>query len=317
MIEIKKIPLSKLYKQEVPLLLSIVVDILRKHNPEAIRLGDLYELLQLQLVKAEVLTKSYGKHSLTIKLDKLHKKRLRYAALINLQLRSLEKVDSEEIRNMVENAQKLSKEFLTYLGQKRLLVVSFQIDAFFSQYRHEVNTVSREAFMGLGLQIYIDELQKTNKLYDTIHTQRALDIKSRPQVRDRKLEKETQKMMRLFFEQVNSYQDIFKDLNYQSLINDINVRLTEYSKVLKTRVATNKRRAKKKKALAEKEKADKMVKPQKITEAKAEIKSATNTVTLAEKSVEEKPMNDGSIGAKTKNTVRSMKKGKRKSGKRR
>lgn len=312
MIEIKRIPLSKLYKQEVPLLLSIVVKILEKHNPEAIRLGDLYDLLQLQLKKAEVLTKSYGKHSLTPKLDKLHKKRLRYAALINLQLRSLEKVDSVEIREMVVHAQILSKEFLTYLGQKRLAVVQFQIDAFFSQYRHEVNTVSREAFISLGLQLYLDELQKTNDLYHKLHTQRALDIKTRPQARDRKLERETQKIMRLFFEQVNSYQDIFQDIDYQPLINDLNMRLTEYSKLLKTRVATNKRRAKKKKALADKEAAAKKMKAQKLTDTKAEIKTATNSVALPEKSiVEAKPMNSVSVAAKTKNTAKSMKKGKR------
>ena len=53
-------------------------------------------------------------------------------------------------------------------------------------------------------------------------------------------------MMRLFFEQVNFHQKIFKDIDYSPLINTLNITLTEYSKLLKTRIATNKRRAKKK-----------------------------------------------------------------------
>lgn len=277
MIEIKKIPLSKLYKKEVPLLFKGVVEALERHNPKALRFSDLYDLLVLQMEEAEVLENSYGVHPLTHKIDRLHKKRLKYAAFINLQLRSLEKLDSEETKRMAGQARLLSKDFLTYLGQKRLRVVTFQIDAFFSQLKLENNTESREAFIGLGLQRYLDELQKTNNLHYKLFNQRMNDIEERPQTRDRLLEKETLNMMRLFFAQVNSYQRTFKNINYQPLISDINGRLTVYSKLLKTRVATNKRRAKKKKALAEKEAAANKMKAQKLTDAKAEIKTATNT----------------------------------------
>lgn len=312
MIEIKKIPLSKLYKKEVPLLFKGVVGALRKHNPQALRFTELYDLLVLQMEKAEVLGKSYGVHPLTNELNRLHKKRLKYAAFINLQLRSIEKLDSEETKRMAKQARLLSKDFLTYLGQKRLRVVTFQIDAFFSQLELENNTESREAFIGLGLQRYLDELQKTNQLHYQLFNQRMNDIEERPQTRDRLLEKETLNMMRLFFAQVNSYQRTFKDIDYHPLICDINGRLTVYSKLLKTRVATNKRRAKKKKALAEKEAAANKMKAQKLTEAKSEIKSATNSVAIPEKSVEAKPINGGYVATKTNKTAKSMKKGKRK-----
>lgn len=56
MLEINTIPLSKLYKGEEYILLRSVVEILEKHNPEALRLQDMHDLLLLQLDKAEVLS---------------------------------------------------------------------------------------------------------------------------------------------------------------------------------------------------------------------------------------------------------------------
>lgn len=251
MIQVKRIPLSKLFKIEVGILLTEVVEILGNHNPGALRLKDHYDLLLVQLEKAKALKLTYGPHPLSHKLAALHKKRLKYAALINLQLQSLEKVDCKETLLMVEQAQRLSKEFLTYLGQKRLRVVEFQIGVFFIQLELEDNEESKAAFIGLGLKPYLDELQKTNKRYNELHYQRTRDLNERPKTSDRLLERETEKVMRQFFEQVNSYQNNFKDIDYSHLITELNVTLTEYSKLIRTRVATNKRRARKKAALEE------------------------------------------------------------------
>ena len=303
--------MSKLFKAEVPLVMAHVVRFLGNHNPEALHLGDLYALLVPQLEKSKVLAVPYGKHHLTYQLAKLHTKRLKYAALINLQLKSLEKLDCEKTQRMVRDAQKLSKDFLTYLGQKRIRVVTFQIDVFFSQLRLDNNTDSREAFIELGLQRYLDELRKTNELHYDLFNERQSDIDGRPQTQDRLLEKETQNMMRLFFEQVNSYQRTFKDIDYYPLICQINIVLTRYSKLLKTRVATNKRKVRKKKALAAKAAAEKELKAQKITEAKTETKPATNSVTIAKTSVEAMPMTVNSVVTTT-NSALKRKKGKRK-----
>lgn len=275
MIEVKRIPLSKLFKIEVGILLTEVVATLEKHSPEALRLKDHYDLLLVQLDKAKPLKISYGPHPLSHKLTELHKKRLKYAALINLQLQALEKVDCTETLLMVEQAQRLSRVFLTYLGQKRLRVVEFQIGVFFSQLEHENNVDSKAAFIGLGLQSYLDELQKTNKRYNELHYQRTRDINDRPKTSDRLLERETEKIMRQFFEQVNSYQNNFKDIDYSQLIAELNELLTEYSKLIRTRVATNKRRARKKAALEEavKEATSKETTP--VTVEEAIIENAT------------------------------------------
>jgi hypothetical protein len=55
----------------------------------------------------------------------------------------------------------------------------------------------------------------------------------------------------MFFEQVSSFQKTFTDTDYGLLIRTLNVTLTENSKLIKTRLATNKRKARKKKKAAE------------------------------------------------------------------
>ena len=79
---------------------------------------------------------------------------------------------------------------------------------------------------------------------------RKNDIRERTPTGGAHIEQKAQKILRLFFDQVNSYQEIFQHVNYSPLIREINVVLTGYSKSIKTRIATNKRRAKKKAANA-------------------------------------------------------------------
>lgn len=271
MTEIKKIPLSRLFKIEVPNLLKDIVESVAKHNPEALHLQDLYNLLKLQMDKAIVLTKSYGKHPLTEELTRLHKKRVGYAVLINMQLKSLAQMDCEKTKLWVKQAQLISKGRLTYLGQKRQVDVEFKITEFFSQLRHSFNTECLKAFVGLGLQHFLDEMENANLKHKELSYERIRDIKDRPKTSDRVLERETERLMQLFFEQVNFYQKIYKDIDYSPLIREINVELTRNSKLLKTRIATNKRKAKKKalaaKIAAEAKEAKQKIKPE--TKAKA------------------------------------------------
>lgn len=285
MIELKKIPLSKLFKIEVGILLREIIDILEKYDFEALRLKDFHELLVLQLDKAQILMDTYGVHPTTPKLEKLHKKRLKYAALINMQLKSLENVDCNETLQKVEAAQRLSKMFLSYLGQKRLREVELQISAFFSHLELPDNASVASAYLSLGLQPFLDELKKTNNLYTELYNQRAQEIKERPKTSDRVLEKETVNLVRLFFDQLNSYQRHFEEIDYSPLISELNVELTGYSKLLKTRIATNKRISRKK-ALAEKQTANQKYEPESevkvipivMSEEKAEDENATSEV---------------------------------------
>ena len=249
MIEIKKIALSKLQKLEVPAFLGKVILLLERHNIEELRLNDIYDLLLEQKIKSEVLTVPYGEHPLTEELDRLHKRRLKYAALINMQMRALDKADLQEMQRNVKIAKGEVKTYLAYLGQKSRLVAYNNINGFFNQL--SINHPLQEAMTSLGFQPYLHELRKTNKEHYALSKKRKESIRNRPQVDFRLVQREIQRILRLFFEQLETYQKSFKHLNYVPLANDMNQLIPVYTKLIKSRAAVNKRRAKKAKAAKE------------------------------------------------------------------
>lgn len=250
MIKVKEIALSRLHKIEVRALLEDVIIILEKHNPETYRLQDLYEILLEQTAKVQIFTEPYGPHASTYFMNQFHKKRLESASSISMQVKALGKTGIEEIQSMAKIARKLSKEHLTYLGRKNRLEVNSHLSLFFRNLKSSFYTEDREAFIGLGLQPYMDELKEANILYHYHSNKRSTEIDNRPPTGDRLLKRESEKRLRLFFDQVNSFQDTFKEIDYTPLISSLNVTLTGYSKSINTRIATNKRKAKKKAAAA-------------------------------------------------------------------
>ena len=295
MIELKEIPLSRILKLDLRFLLEEIISTLEGFDLEAMRLQNIYEVLKKQEVKMQIIDEPYGKHDLTDDLAHLHKKRLRYGSLIYMELNAKERVDCEETQRMAKIAKKLAKEHLTYLGQKSLFDVRFSIDLFFGLLDNESYSEELEAFVGLGLQTYMDELRKANVDYKILSNQREWEKKHRPPAGDLILEKETKRYLQLFFDQLNSYKETFLEVDYDPLIKDINVTLTAYSKLIKTRIATNKRRARKK-ALADKKAAAMKLSKQTIPEIKPEAKPEDKPENKLEVKPENKP--DAELDAK-------------------
>ncbi len=264
MIEVKRILLSKLRNLEIPQLFEKVLDILQNQNLEAMHLQDIFNILEKQREDANTLQTPYRKHRLTAELARLHKKRLNYASLIHVQVKSLGNVDDDDIKRMSQIAKALPGEWLTYLGRKNIFEVSEAIGRFYYLLDTSNYDDARQAFVGLGLQHYLDELKKTNFEYTQLYNQRKKDIKERPRTGDPAIKRETLKVLQMLFDQVNFNQRLYKEVDYTHLIVMLNQELTRHSKSIKTRIATNKRRARKK-AEAEAEKAAAAVVSESIT----------------------------------------------------
>ncbi len=310
MIKIKKIPLSKLLKSETRRLLDKVVEIVEKNNPEKYRLQDFHKILVEQQTKVKGVIKPYGKHKNTNDLAQLHQKRLGYASLIVSQVESLRRVNCPKTQRMVEIAKVPTKAYLTNLGRKNRHEVYLQLWAFFEILQKDESIQQREAFATLGLQKYLDDLKDTCYQYDDLHWQRLIDIKERPSIDGVQIRSEAQRILQLFFEQVNIYQKTFKEIDYEPIIIEINRELTRHSKNIKTRVATNKRRARKKAAAAAKlkEEVSKAKDNLKIEpEPKVDDEQETNANTKFDKSATVDPLNIDS----SRNTTKSKKKDKK------
>lgn len=246
MVELKKLSLTRILKLDLRLLIEDIVETLEMFDLDALRLQATYEVLKYQADKMQVIDTPYGKHDLSDEIAKQHKKRVKYGALINMKIKALEKVDCDETEHKSKIARRLSKKHLTYLGQMKHLEVTTAIGMFFMSLTSDSCVEEREAFASLGLQPHLDELKEANAAYQALTLQRTNDTNNRPPTGDLALENETKKVLRGFFDQLSSYQKTFVDIDYEPLINTLNFTLTEYSKMIKTRLAANKRKARNK-----------------------------------------------------------------------
>lgn len=234
-------------------------------------LQDVFDVLTKQQLASQALTTPYGKHELTPKLAQLHKKRLMYASLINSNVKALLNVHDKEMQRMALVARRLTKKHLTYLGQIKREFVDNELNRFFLTINATKDNLGILAFKTLGLESYLKELNSSNNEYHRLDNKRKKDIKERPKTGDPLVRKESLWILRMFFEKVNTNQRIYKDVDYSQLVHELNLLLTANSKRIKTRIATNKRKARKK-AQAAKE-----VASQKNNPPLEETKNSTST----------------------------------------
>lgn len=223
MIQVKEIPLSMMLKMETKILVNEVIPILERHNPEVLRLQDFYTILQEQKTKVDLLIEPYGKHKLTEVLAQLHQKRLDYASLILMKRNAFEKVDNKETQESAITMKWLLEQFLTNLARESRRQVTLMLEVLFSNLKMDNHAEVLEAIIKLDLQQYLNDLEKTNKKFKELRSKRSLDIKNRPPAGNVLIEREAQKMLRLFFWQINTYQQTFKEIDYTPLVSELNV----------------------------------------------------------------------------------------------
>lgn len=263
--KVKTIVLSKLVNFEVRQLMEDVIKILGSKNIEEMHLQDIFDILTQQELASQSLTTPYGKHELTPKLAQLHKKRLMYASLLNSNVKALLNVHDKEMQRMALVARRLTKKRLTYLGQIKREFVDDKLYRFFLVINAPKDNPEIMAFKALGLEPYLNELNSSNNEYHRLNNKRKKDIEERPKTGDPVVRKDSLWILRMFFEKVNTNQRIYKDVDYSQLVHELNLLLTANSKRIKTRIATNKRKAGKKAQAAKEVAAQKSNPPQEPT----------------------------------------------------
>ncbi len=184
MIKVKRIGLSKMHLLEVRSLIKEVIAIVERHNPEALHLGNMYDLLLEQKEKIELLKSPYGRHPLTGKYKDFHEMRLAYVALITTNMRSIAAGKFDHPRHLIPVAYPIVKVYLFYLRKENRIVVGQRIRGFIQQL--EKNPEEMEAFVTLGFKKDIEKLKKANEDCINAAALRLTDKSKRPRV-DKKL----------------------------------------------------------------------------------------------------------------------------------
>ena len=245
MIEIKTIPLSKLLILEMNPLMGNVIRILKSHNPELLRLTDTLKVLEDEELQTKKLDVPYRGHALTETHQKLHEKRLSFAAYISQKLRSIYTGDYNNTREYSEIAYPFMKIHLEYLREETRWGAETKIEVFLTGLK--LNPEMMEVFVKLGFKKDLEELERMNDECNAIYYLMQKQKSERPKIDKKAILKDAQSTLRYAFHQINRYQRTFKHLDYSPLINELNEQLTVFSKNISLRTTLNKKRANEKK----------------------------------------------------------------------
>lgn len=265
--KIKKIALTKLLKLEVAEFVSAITEAIEKNNPAHLKLEDAIVVLKEQYVKTNELKPPYGKHRLSEAIDRLHKKRLRYAAAISRKMLICINLYADEKPFYLEVAHSVVKENLHHLRKNNRPVMDRRVSIFLRIVKEDPKI--KETFTKLGFNSYIESLQKTqDKLYDLTNT-RYLEISQRPKGVTPAIRDEALHVVRSVFAQIDLCQFRYKDKDkeYKQLIYDINTVIAKFNSNINTRstrLATRKR----KKSIAKTEQQNKTTQPSNPSERK-------------------------------------------------
>lgn len=186
-----------------------------------------------------------GPHLLTAQVDKLHEKRLKFAAIITNQMRVAEKADFADKQHLVKLAKPIVYGYLNYLRQNDKEAIKSGIAGFFLELK--LHPEVKEALYELGFKTYLDELEAADEGYENTRTLRNAQISQRPKGSTLPVQRELQYILNILFEQVDYYQHVYKDIDYTGLLTALNHTIAIYTKLIKTR--DTQRKNKKLKAL--------------------------------------------------------------------
>lgn len=246
-INVKKIAFTKLWKLEVYSFYNQVVEVIGSFDTKAMHIEATCDVLIGMHAKAQLLRlsdKDYGSHLLTPQVAELHKLRVKFAGFITNHMRVVEKAFFKGSEQLVTLVKPVVESHLNNLRELHRGESTQAINNFL--YNVENNLEIRDALFELGFKPFIDELQDGQQAYENMYDERRADQSRQHKGSTVAVQREIQNMLDILFNQVDSYQHTYSDIDYSSLISQLNYVITSFTKAIKTR--DTKRKNKKLKA---------------------------------------------------------------------
>ena len=239
-LELIKIPMSRLLKLELPRFALRLIEIVERHDPEELKIKEIYDLLDGEKSNISKLAVKYGPHPLTLKLSKLRELRSLYVGSIDQHLKIVSK------KNVASETVLLVQiEINRFLGNLRESkndeTVSQKITLFLEQVN--TNPVLQTALESFQFMEHIDNLTSVhNSIQEAIYDR--LDSKSgRPKATTKELVKSVLTATNDMIIQIQIAPKKHPEVDYEPLYNKLNELLVEYRDLINRRVLFNKRNA--------------------------------------------------------------------------
>ena len=213
--------------------------VVAKHNPVALKIEGVYNLLVAELPKLKSLQVKMSKHPKSIELKALRLKRRNLLVVITGKVRLLPKAQVDALNASTALVVPLLEKYLKNIVADKLNTQSEKINELLDEL--EGNVAMNAALATLGLKVYIDELKTL---------QATIEQTSDTQVETKSVNKQTIDARTVKAEVGEAVTDLLniievakkenKELDYTALINELNELLKPYQSDIKSRSTRNK-----------------------------------------------------------------------------
>lgn len=246
---LKRVPYSKLLKNELPSLAKDVIRVVERHNPEELLIKDVCDLLVAETPQIVLLSNRHGVHPLSLKLIPMREKLMLSVSAIKFQLRVVSSDKDPDVQKDATVVRLALNRNLYRLqtSSKNETSVNDRIDHFL--YEVENDAELSGALRSLGLMTHIENLELAHADVQNTLSMRTKSISERSKETSKEIGDFVIFALKNVFKQVELAKVKNKEIDYQPLFNELNDTVIKYRIGVKVREANNKRKAEERKAI--------------------------------------------------------------------
>ena len=241
---ISNLNFSQLKKLEVQTLANRVLTIVEKHDPETLKIKEIFDILLEQKPQIKLLKVGYGPHPVTMPLNSLRRRRNALMQGVIYRLKTIEdaKISGKEEALLV--AKPVVHRYLQGLSRESEETITATVIQFFD-FVDETANVSM-AIETLDLLSTLDDLKSVSTEIEEHYDNRTESISQRPKMNTRGIVAQLKSDIRDVFKQIEVAQIKNQNLDYNPLIDELNNEIAHYKAIIKLRASINKKKAEEK-----------------------------------------------------------------------
>ena len=236
--------LSKLWKLERVEYVNQVIKIVDEHDPEALKISDMYNLLVARQPEIDQLNVRYRAHPMTVSIQHLRSLRGLHISNIlgRLKLVRKEKGDLDGDVRLVRT--EIDRHFGNFRSSKNEAIKIQKVDKFNTAV--EASQELEEALSELGFTSLMNDLRSVHSRIKSNSELRNKSIAARPQTKTNDLQKAVDDSIVNLFTDIRLAMLRNPEINYNPLIADLNKVTLNFDNYINIRIGQSERRAEEK-----------------------------------------------------------------------
>ena len=232
---------SQLKKIEVQTLANRVLAIVEKHNPEALKIDQIFDILVEQKPQIKLLKVGYGPHPITKDLKALRKRRNAFMQGLINRLNTIENTKMSGMEEALKVAKPDVLRYMQGLSRESEETITGTVIQFFDFIQE--NTKFATALETLDLSSDLNGLKIVSSEIEQQYDNRTEDLSIRPKMNTRKIVSELKSDIQYIFKEIELQQIKNRNLDYNLLIDELNKEIAHYKAIIRTRASINKKKA--------------------------------------------------------------------------